>query len=460
MHPVRAVPLVFLLLLLIGTGLLLLPWCGAGGHSAGLMPAVFISTSAVTVTGLATVDIGTEFSSAGHVVILLLAEIGGIGIILVATSLGVLIGGRLGLRLKMASQADLHVTGLGQVGPLFRRIVLTTVTFQAATAAVLTVRYRQDYVDNWPTAAWHGVFDAVMAFNNAGLSLQPNGLAAYATDPVIVLTVSLAVLAGTVGFPVLAELRGSNPLRRRGSHGVVPAGDLARQVSWRTPSRWTIHTRLTVWGTLLLVVLAAACFLCFEWTNPGTIGNQSVAQKVMTSFEAGVMPRSGGFATFDWGAVRPETLLITVAMMLIGGGSASTAGGIKVTTFFLLAYVVLAEIRGDEQIRIGRRAISPQTVRTAISIALIGVALAVGGTLALLAFSDADLTDAGFEATSAFGTTGLSTGLTPHLNVPSQLVVIVLMFVGRVGTITAASAFALRRQRSRFRLPEEQPIIG
>lgn len=460
-HPVRAVPLVFLLLVLLGTALLALPWAGADGHSVGFMPALFISTSAVTVTGLATVDIGTTFSPLGHVVILLLAEIGGIGIILIATSLGVLIGGRLGLRLKMASQADLHVTGLGQVGPLFRRIVLTTLSFQAVTAVILTLRYRQDYVGAWPTALWHGVFDAVMAFNNAGLSLQPNGLAAYAYDPVVVLTVSLAVLAGTVGFPVLAELRGANPLRRKGSRGSVAASTAAgRPVSWRTPSRWTIHTRLTVWGTLLLVMIAWVAFLGFEWTNPGTIGGHSVPQKVMTAFEAGVMPRSGGFATFDWGAVRPETLLITVAMMLIGGGSASTAGGIKVTTFFLLAYVVLAEVRGDEQIRIGRRAISAQTVRTAIAIALIGVALAVGGTLALLAFSDATLEDAGFEATSAFGTTGLSTGLTPHLNVPSQLVVIALMFIGRVGTITAASAFALRRQRARFRLPEEQPIIG
>ncbi|PWJ25461.1 Trk-type K+ transport system membrane component [Branchiibius hedensis] len=438
LSPVRAVPLVFAVFILLGTGLLLLPWCHDPGASVSFMQAFFTATSAVTVTGLATVDIGSHFSWPGQLVILLLAEFGGIGIILVATTLGVLVGGRIGLRMKLASQTDLHVTGLGQVGPLFRRILLTTLFFQGVTAIILVVRYRMTYFDRFTTAAWHGIFDSVMAFNNAGLSLQPTGLAAYAADPIIVLTITFAVLFGTVGFPVLAELRDR----------------------WRRPDTWTIHTRLTVWGSLLLVAIGWVLFLWFEWTNAGTIGAQSVPHKIMTGLEGSVMPRSGGLATFNWGDVRPETMLVTVAMMLIGGGSASTAGGIKVTTFFLLAYVVLAEIRGDEQVRIGRRAISAQTIRTALSIALIGVALAVGGTLALLLLSDSTLPDAAFEATSAFGTTGLSTGLTPHLSIPAQLVVIALMFVGRVGTITAASAFAMRRRKSRFRLPEEQPIIG
>ena len=438
LSPVRAVPLVFAAFILLGTALLLLPWCHQPGTDVTFMQAFFTATSAVTVTGLATVDIGSHFSWAGQLVILLLAEFGGIGIILVATSLGVLVGGRIGLRMKLASQADLHVTGLGQVGPLFRRILLTTLFFQGVTAIILIVRYRTTYFHSLGAATWHGLFDSVMAFNNAGLSLQPTGLAAYAADPIVVLTITFAVLFGTVGFPVLAELKDR----------------------WRRPDTWTIHTRLTVWGSLLLVAVGWVLFLAFEWTNSGTIGAQSVPHKVMTGLEGSVMPRSGGLATFNWGDVRPETMLVTVALMLIGGGSASTAGGIKVTTFFLLAYVVLAEVRGDEQVRIGRRAISAQTMRTALSIALIGVALAVGGTLALLLLSDSNLPDAAFEATSAFGTTGLSTGLTPHLSIPAQLVVIALMFVGRVGTITAASAFALRRRRSRYRLPEEQPIIG
>lgn len=438
LSPVRAVPIVFAAFILFGTVLLLLPWCHSPGADVTFMQAFFTATSAVTVTGLATVDIGSHFSWPGQLVILLLAEFGGIGIILVATTLGVLAGGRIRLRMKLASQTDLHVPGLGEVGPLFRRILLTTLFFQGVTAIILIVRYRTTYFHGTGKAIWHGVFDSVMAFNNAGLSLQPTGLAAYAADPIVVLTITVAVGFGTVGFPVLAELR----------------------QRWRRPATWTIHTRLTVWGSLLLVAVGWVLFLVFEWTNAGTIANQSVPHKIMTGLEGSVMPRSGGLATFNWDLVRPETLLVTVALMLIGGGSASTAGGIKVTTFFLLAYVVLAEVRGNDQVRIGRRAISPRTVRTAISIALIGVALATGGTLALLMMSNATLPEAAFEATSAFGTTGLSTGITPSLDVPAQLVVIALMFVGRVGTITAASAFALRRRQSRYRLPEEQPIIG
>ncbi|KYH43843.1 ATPase [Branchiibius sp. NY16-3462-2] len=438
LSPVRAVPLVFAAFTMFGTVLLLLPWCHSPGADVTFMQAFFTATSAVTVTGLATVDIGSHFSWPGQLVILLLAEFGGIGIILVATTLGVLAGGRIGLRMKLASQTDLHVPGLGEVGPLFRRILLTTLFFQGVTAIILITRYRMTYFNSIGASAWHGIFDAVMAFNNAGLSLRSNGLAAYAADPIVVLTITIAVMFGTVGWPVLAELRRN----------------------WRRPATWTIHTRLTVWGSLLLVAVGWVAFLGFEWTNAGTIGTQSLPHKIMTGLEGSVMPRSGGLATFNWDHVRPETMLVTVVMMLIGGGSASTAGGIKVTTFFLLAYVVLAEVRGDEQVRIGRRAISARTVRTALSIALIGVALAAGGTLALLMMSDASLAEAAFEATSAFGTTGLSTGITPFLGVPAQLVLIALMFVGRVGTITAASAFAMRRRQSRYRLPDEQPIIG
>lgn len=437
-HPVRLLPLTFLALILVGTILLLLPFARDGEVSPGFMPAFFTSTSAVTVTGLATVDTSTYWSPAGQGIILALVEIGGIGIIALATVLGLFIGGRLGLRTRMVAQADMHVVSLGEVRPLFRRVAITMVFFQTVTAAILTIRYRAHYFDDLPSALWHGVFDSVMAFNNAGFSLNSDSLTLYAGDGLIIIPIAIAVFFGAIGFPVLAELF----------------------QGWRTPERWTIHTRLTVWGSILLLVVGALSFLVVEWTNPDTIGNLSLWDKIVTGIEGGIMPRSGGLNSFDWGAVRPETLNIGVVMMFIGGGSASTAGGIKITTFLLLAYVILAELRGDPEVTIGNRSIGASVIRSAITIALLAVMLVSSATLLLMLMTDLAFDDALFECTSAFATVGLSTGVTPGLPADAQIVLIGLMFLGRVGTITAASAFVLRRRVPRYHLPEEQPIIG
>jgi potassium uptake TrkH family protein len=435
---VRLLPLTFLTLILIGTILLLLPFARSGDGSAGFMPAFFTSASAVTVTGLATVDTGTYWSPAGQGIMLALVEIGGLGIIALATVLGLFIGGRLGLRTRMVAQADMHVVSLGEVRPLFRRVAVTMLFFQSVTAAVLTIRYRAHYFDDLPTALWHGVFDSVMAFNNAGFSLNRDSLTSYAGDGLIIIPICFAVFVGAIGFPVLAELF----------------------QEWRTPARWTIHTRLTVWGSIGLLLVGAIAFLALEWSNPDTLGGLPLGHKIVSGIEGGIMPRSGGLNSFDWGSVRPETLNIGVVMMFIGGGSASTAGGIKITTFLLLAYVILAELRGDPHVTIGTRSISSAVIRSALTIALLAVMLVSVTTLLIMLMTDIEFDAALFESTSAFATVGLSTGITPDLPADAQIVLIVLMFLGRVGTITAASAFVLRQRVPRYRLPEEQPIIG
>jgi Trk-type K+ transport system membrane component len=248
----------------------------------------------------------------------------------------------------------------------------------------------------------------------------------------------VAVFIGAMGFPVLAELF----------------------KEWRTPDRWTIHTRLTVWGSLGLLVFGALTFLALEWANPDTLAPMSVHDKLVTGIEGGIMPRSGGLNSFDWGAVSGETLAIGTILMFIGGGSASTAGGIKVTTFLLLAFVILAELRGDPEVTVGNRSVGPAVVRTALSIALLSVMLVTSMTLLIMILTDFPFDEVLFETTSAFATVGLSTGLTPQLPDSAKLVLAVLMFIGRVGTIAAASAFVLRRRAPRYHLPEEQPIIG
>ncbi len=434
----RLLPLTFFALILVGTLLLLLPFARSGQYAPGFMPAFFTSTSAVTVTGLATVDTSTYWSPAGQAIILILVEIGGLGIVALATVLGLFIGGRLGLRTRLVAQADMHVVNIGEVRPLFKRVAFTMVFFQAVTAVVLTARYRGAYFDDLPTALWHGVFDAVMAFNNAGFSLNRDSLVGYAGDGLIIIPIAIAVFFGAVGFPVLAELFSG----------------------WRNPARWTIHTRLTVWGSIGLLIFGAVAFLLLEWSNPATLGGEGVWHKLVTGVEGGIMPRSGGLNSFDWGAVRPETLNIGVILMFIGGGSASTAGGIKITTFLLLAYVIWAELRGDPDVTIGARRVGARVVRTAITIALLAVMLVTTTTFLVMLMTDFDFDEVLFECTSAFATVGLSTGITPDLPVDAQCVIIVLMFLGRVGTIAAAGALVLRRKMPRYQLPEEQPIIG
>lgn len=437
-HPVRLLPLTFLALIGVGTLLLLMPFARLGPAAPDFMPALFTSTSAVTVTGLATVDTSTYWSPAGQGIILALVEIGGLGIVALATVLGLFIGGRLGLRTRLVAQADMHVVNIGEVRPLFKRVAVTMLFFQTVTAVVLTIRYRATYFDDLPTALWHGVFDAVMAFNNAGFSLNSDSLVGYAGDGLIIIPISLAVFVGAIGFPVLAELFSG----------------------WRTPARWTIHTRLTVWGSIGLLIFAALTFLLLEWNNPDTLGGTGFWHKIVTGIEGGIMPRSGGLNSFDWGSVRPETLNIGIIMMFIGGGSASTAGGIKITTFLLLAYVIWAELRGDPEITVGNRSIGPRVVRTAMTIALLAVMLVTVTTFLVMLMTDFEFDEVLFECTSAFATVGLSTGITPDLPANAQGVIIVLMFLGRVGTIAAAGALVLRRRMPRYHLPEEQPIIG
>ncbi len=438
-HPVRILPVTFVVGSIVGTLILLLPGMRSEGHSGnGLLEASFTSVSAVTVTGLSTVDTSTYWTPLGQVVVLVLVQIGGFGFVTLATILGVVVGGRIGLRSRLAAQVDLHLVNLGEVIPLVKRILTTMLAFEAAVAVVLTVGFASRHGEGWGDAAWHGIFYSVMAFNNAGFSLAPDSLVGYAGDAALILPISVAVFVGAMGFPVLAEL----------------------SKRWRRPERWSIHTRLTVWGSFLLLGAGTLLFAVVEWNNSATIGSMTFAEKLVTSIEGGVMPRSGGFNSIDYAEARPETTLISTIMMFIGGGSASTAGGIKITTFFLLGYVILAEVRGDPDVAIGSRRIGASTLRQALTVALIAVMLVVVGTLALLALAEVTLEEALFEATSAFGTTGLSMGVTGTLPPGAQVVLMTLMLIGRVGTVATASALALRTQPRRFHLPEERPIIG
>jgi len=291
---------------------------------------------------------------------------------------------------------------------------------------------------NLGSAASHAWFYSLSSFNNAGFVIDENGLMGYAGDPWITMPIALAVFVGSLGFPVVLVLS------RR----------------WRKPATWPLHTKITLTTTLVVLAAAVVSIGAFEWTNPRTFGPLSIGERIGASIFSGVMPRSGGFNVVDVGEMRESTWFLTDLFMFVGGGSASTAGGIKVATLAILLLAALAEARGDHDIEAFSRRIPPDSVRLAVAVLLAALTMVFAGTLALIMLTPYHLDHVLFEVISAFGTVGLSSGITDDLPDSAKYVLTVLMYAGRTGTMTLAAALALRERRRMFRLPEERPIVG
>ncbi|MER6580149.1 potassium transporter TrkG [Nonomuraea sp. NPDC001023] len=437
-HPAQVIATGFAALILTGTALLTSPMATATGESAGWLTALFTATSAACVTGLVVVDTATHWSVAGEVVIALLAQVGGLGIMTMATLFTVLVAGRLGLRARMFAQAETKTLSMSDVRRVVRNVVIFSLVSELIVGAVLTVRFVTGYGEPLGRAMYLGWFHAVSAFNNAGFALWPDNLMRFVTDAWICLPIAIAVIVGGLGFPVVFEL--------------------AR--AWRRPSRWSVLTRVTVGVTLVLLAVGTLVFLVTEWRNPRTLGGLDDSGKLLAAFFTGVMPRSGGFNSLDIGQLYPSSLLATDLLMFIGGGSAGTAGGIKVTTFGLLAFIIWAELRGEPRVNIGHRRLAESAQRQVISITMIGVVLVAVSTYLLLAITPHSLDQVLFEVVSAFGTNGLSTGITADATPAGHLLLAALMFIGRIGPLTLGSALALKERTRRYELPEERVIVG
>ncbi|MGP3966220.1 TrkH family potassium uptake protein [Streptomyces sp. 6N223] len=442
-HPVRVVVLAFGIAILIGTTLLALPVSSEDGTSAPLLTCLFTATSAVCVTGLVVVDTNAYWSGFGEWVLLALFQAGGFGIMTVASLLALLMAGRLRLRMALSVQAETKTTGIGEVRRLLVRVALISLVIESVTAAILTLRFHLGHGQPFGNALYHGIFHGVSAFNSAGFGLYSDSLAGYARDPWVMLPVTTAVILGAIGFPVIIEvLRHRRRRRTTGLRG------------------WSLHLKLTLATSAALLAAGTLLTLALEWGNSGTLGSLSVVEKVLGSFFHSAMSRSAGFNATDVVAMEPATLLATCVLMFIGGGAASTAGGIKVTTFAVLGAAMLAEVRGEPGAGIFRRVIPAQVLRQALTIALLGIGLVIAATVALLTLVGERFEIVLFEAVSAFGTVGLSAGLTPDLPAAGQLILIALMFIGRVGPVALVSALALRERRRRYRHPEEWPLLG
>lgn len=438
-YPARAVVLSFAAVAALGTVALLLPAAAESGRSTEPVAALFTAVSALCVTGLIVVDTPNHWSTFGELVILGLIQVGGLGIMTLASLLGLLVARRMGLRLQMTAQVETKTLGLGDVRRVVANILLLSVAIEFLVAVPLFLRLALHYDEAPGRAVYLAVFHAVSAFNNAGFSLFSNNMVPFVSDPWICVPIIVAVILGGIGFPVLFEV---GRRLRGGTH------------------RWSLHVRVTVATYGILLVVGIGAFLLAEWRNAGTLGPLSISGKLLAGSFHGVMPRTAGFNSLDVGEFRPETLLLNSVLMFIGGGSAGTAGGIKVTTFALLAFVILAEARGTPTVHVLGRRLPAEVQRQALSVALLGVGLVAVSTFVLLSVTQFRLDVVLFEAVSAFGTVGLSTGITAQLPTSGQLVLTALMFLGRLGPVTLASALALRERTRRYELPEERPIVG
>jgi potassium uptake TrkH family protein len=437
-NPFRLLPVSFAAIIGVGTMLLSLPQATASGRKTTVLDALFTATSAVCVTGLSVVDTATHWTGLGKGIILFLIQIGGLGIVTVVSIGILLIADRIGLSHTRILAADLRTDSYSSVGKLVRNIVLTTLAFEVFFAAVLSARFFFAYDYGFSTAAVHGVFHSISAWNNAGFALYTDNFIGFASDWYLGIAISLAVIFGGLGFPVLQSLA-------------------MHKFKWRM---WPMHSKLMISATGVLLVLGTVLFLVFEWSNPRTLGALPETARLHSAFFHSAQTRTAGFNSVDTAALNEESLLVSTILMFIGGGSASTAGGIKVTTFALLAFVIWAEIRGDRDVNMFGRRISEDSQRQALTVALVGVGVLTASTLLLMSLGETGLTAAAFEAVSALSTVGLSTGVTTAEGSPVRIVLIVLMFIGRLGPVVLVAAIVLRTRPKLFRFPSEHPLIG
>ncbi|MFS2089283.1 TrkH family potassium uptake protein [Paenarthrobacter nicotinovorans] len=436
--PARLALTVFAVVILFFTGLLSLPAASTEGVVTPLHQALFTAVSSVCVTGLTVVSTATHWTFFGQLVILVGIFVGGLGTLTLASLLALMVSKRLGVRGKLIAQEAMNNAGrLGEVGTLLRIVIVTSVVIEGALALALIPRFIVLGEDFWQ-AVWHGVFYSISSFNNAGFTPHSDGIVPYETDLWILVPLMLGVFLGSLGFPVVMVLQQNG-------------------LNWK---KWNLHTKLTIQVSFILLVAGTVLWAMMEWDNVRTIANMDLGDKITHSLFASVMTRSGGFNLVDQNHMESTTMLLTDALMFAGGGSASTAGGIKVTTIAVMFLAIMAEARGDADVKVYGRTIPQGTMRVAISVIVAGATLVSVAAFLLLSISGASLDRVLFESISAFATVGLSTNLSAELPPSGVYVLTALMFAGRVGTVTLAAGLALRQRSQLFHYPEERPIIG
>ena len=451
LHPSQIISIAFTGIILLGTALLVLPIASQTGKSTPVFDALFTATSATTVTGLSTLDVENHWSLFGHVVIALLIQVGGFGIVGFASLVAILLEGRVSLRTRLNASSETGASA-PDVKSLLFNILKIMLFFQVILGGILTWRFATEYGYELNKALAHGAFHTISSFNNAGFALYSDSMIQFARDGWILVPIFTTVFLASLGFPTIVELRDRLFLRLAKVFKV--------KASYSMPKQWSLNSRIVLWASFALLAIGTVAIAFLEWSNPNTLGPLNPFQKIVDSVFASVMPRTAGFNALDVSQMQPTSWLVTSILMFIGGASASTAGGIKIGTFVVLLYIVYTEIRGDNAVNVGNRRLPRSMQRQALTIVSLYMVVVIGALLILRLTTEFTLDQLLFEVVSAVGTVGLSTGITAQLPEHAKFLLALLMLFGRLGPIIVATSLALRRTKRHFEYPKERPLIG
>ncbi|MDQ6596588.1 Ktr system potassium transporter B [Bacillus salipaludis] len=436
LHPAQILVIGFGSLILVGTLLLMLPFSTVEeGSGLNFIDALFEATSAVCVTGLAVVDTGTTFTLFGQIVLLFLIQFGGWGFMTIGIFMFIILGKKIGLKERLLLQDSLNVLTLSGVVKLVLRIIKITLIVETIGAVILAIRW--SFEMPLGKAIYYGIFHSISAFNNAGFGLEPDSLSKWVGDPTINLVITFLFMIGGIGFTVIMD-------------------------TWQKKSfrKLSLHSKVALLMTFILIILGTMIIFASEFHNPATIGKLSLGDKLWASYFQGVVPRTAGFNTIDYGEMTLSSQVFTMVLMFIGASSGSTGGGIKVTTFAIILLAFWTVLTNQDNVNIFKRRIPWQLVNKSLSIAVTAM-IFIFTIFFLLTFTEkADMNKILFETISAFGTVGLSEGLTGNLSPLGRLLITLMMFIGRLGPLTMAFALMLNKKEGKLKYAEEKILIG
>ncbi|MED5016644.1 TrkH family potassium uptake protein [Paenibacillus chibensis] len=435
--PPQILVLGFAAIILIGAILLTLPISNTTGKPLRFIDALFTATSATCVTGLVVKDTGLFFSTFGQVVIMLLIQVGGLGFMTMATLFSLALKRKISLRDRLILQEAMNQNTMEGIVRLIRKVLFFSLIIEGCGAVLLAIRWSFDMPVG--KAIYFGIFHGVSMFNNAGFDLfgHFNSLTGYVYDPLVNIVVMFLIVSGGIGFIVMSDL-----------------------VEYKKNRKLSLHSKVVLSMTGSLILVGAVVIFIFEFSNSKTIGSLNWGGKILASFFQSVTPRTAGANTLDLASMRQASQFFMVILMFIGASPGSTGGGIKTTTFTIMVGAVFAMIRGRDDIVIFRYRLAQERIFKALTITFLALFLVVGVSMVLSTTEDSNFLTILYETTSAFGTVGLSLGLTPHLSMVGKILLSLTMFAGRLGPLTLAYALGPKKGKELYRHPEGKIIIG
>lgn len=435
--PPRILVFGFAMIIVIGALLLSMPFASSDGSRLPFIDALFTATSATCVTGLVVVDTGTYFSTFGKIIILSLIQIGGLGFMTMGTLIALVLRKRISLKERLILQEAMNQSSMEGIVRLIRRVIFYSLTIELVGAVLFAVRFAFDMP--FGRAVWYGLFHAISFFNNAGFDIFGNfrSLTMYVGDPLVNIVSMLLIIFGGLGFVVMADL-----------------------LEFRKNKRLSLHSKVVLSATGILIAVGAIVIFIFEFSNSKTLGSLNWGEKILASFFQSVTPRTAGANTLDYTQLRQATVFFTVILMFIGASPGSTGGGIKTTTFTTMVGAVIAMIRGRDDIVLFHYRLGKDRIFKALTITMLSLTLVIFVTMLLSTTEDQQFLRILFETTSAFGTVGLTTGITPELTFFGKIVIALTMFAGRLGPLTLAYALGPKTEKELYRYPEGKITIG